>query len=66
MSACHRCGKHQFDIAGIVEPLRRVIGRIGSNPNSPKLKAQAVELKTKLDSQRAMFEAHKATHEGAT
>lgn len=66
MSACHRCGKHQFDIAGIVEQLRRVIGRISNNPNSPRLRAQAVMLKAKLTAQRAMYANHQAEHDGAT
>ena len=66
MSACHRCGKHKFDIAGAVEALRRVVGRISNNPNSPKLRAQAVELKEKLTAQRAMYAEHQTEHEGAT
>lgn len=66
MSACHRCGKHKFDIAGAVEALRRVVGRISNNPNSPKLRAQAVELKAKLTAQRSTFANHQATHDGAT
>lgn len=63
--SCHRCGKHKFDIAGAVEALRRVVGRISNNPNSPRLRAQAVELKEKLTAQRTMFADHQATHDGA-
>lgn len=66
MSACYRCGKHKFDIAGAGEALRRVVGRISNNPNSPKLRAQAVELKDKLTAQRAIYANHQAEHEGAT